>query len=125
MFEKLNWLVLCADDLEESKNFYKNLLGLEQVSDKPSWKAFKLGESLLALRPWTPGTEDERHVKHGIYIGFHVADVDDAVVILEQKGAHILVDPRDEEFGRYAEIADPNGYIIMLMTERKQKARFR
>jgi len=119
MFEKINTFILCVNDLNESKNFYKNLLGLKQLADKPKWKTFLLGDTILGLKPWTPGTEDERKVKHGVYIGFDVADVDQAIQQLEKKGAHVLVDPRNEEFGRYAEIADPDGHIIMLVSELK------
>jgi len=116
MFEKLDRLILSVNDLEESANFYKNFIGLKQRIDKPRWKTFALGDCELGLRPWIPGTEDERHVKHGLVMAFEVPDVDVAIKDLKLKGVPILVEPLDEDFGRYAEIADPDGYIIMLVT---------
>ncbi len=120
MFEKLDRLILSVNDMEMSANFYKNFLGLKQIVDRPRWKTFKLGDCELGLRPWTPGTEDERRVKHGFVMAFNVPDVDQATRELKEKGAPILVEPRDEDFGRYSEIADPDGYIIMLLSENSQ-----
>ena len=117
MFEKLNTLILSVKNMDESVHFYNNFLGLEQVDNKPRWRTFKLGDMLLALRPWTPETEDERRVKHGICLAFHVENVDESIEELEKKGARILIDPENADFGRFAKITDPDGYIIMLISK--------
>ena len=116
MFKKLDNVILCVNDMKESVRFYRDIIGLEQKANDPDWKTFSLGDTTLALRPWLPDTEDERHVKHGISLCFLVGDVNTAVPELESMGAHVLLSPCDAERGRVAEIADPDGYIIMLMT---------
>jgi predicted enzyme related to lactoylglutathione lyase len=115
MFKKLDTIFLCANDMQASAKFYRDILGLKQVADDPNRKSFSFGQTTLILRPWEPDTEDERHVKYGISLCFHVADVDAITRELESLGAHLLVAPREDELGRYAEIADPDGYIIMLL----------
>lgn len=117
MFEKLDILILHVKNVEASDNFYSNLIGLKKLEDKPDWKSYQLGETILAVRPWAPETEDERPVKYGAAFGFNVDNVDKRVKELEDQGAHILLKPRDEKWGRYAEIVDPDGYILMLISE--------
>ncbi len=121
MFKRLDNVILCVNNMKESVRFYRDVIGLKQTADEPDWKTFSLGETTLALRSWLPDTEDERHVKYGITLCFLVSDVNAAVRELESLGAHVLVSPRDEEHGRVAEIADPDGYILMLMTPFKER----
>jgi predicted enzyme related to lactoylglutathione lyase len=119
MQKKLDTIILHVKNLTLSAKFYKNMLGLKQIDNQSKWKSFDLGDTILGLEPWHPGTEDERPLKHGISIGFEVQDVDIKFLDLEKKGAHVLVEPRDEKFGRYAEIVDPEGYIVMLYKTKK------
>jgi predicted enzyme related to lactoylglutathione lyase len=119
VFQGLNSVILNVNDLNVSKAFYENLIGLKLLTDKPHWKRFQAGNIQLGIQPWKRGTEDERPVKHGVFLGFKVFDVDKTVNRLEKEGAHILVDPQDDEFGRYAEIVDPDGYIIIITSELK------
>jgi len=110
-------IMLRVADIDRSAAFYRGL-EMEPLEDEPNWKTFRLGPSTLALRKWDPGTEDERPIKYGISMAFTVPDVDASLAELENKGAHVLVVPKDEEFGRYAKIVDPDGYIIMILSRR-------
>jgi lactoylglutathione lyase len=121
MLKKLDILILHVSDLSTSAHFYKDIMGLKQKDDQTAWKTFDLGDTILGLQPWHPGTEDERPLKHGISLGFEVEDVDKRFKELEKKGAHCLVEPRDDMFGRYAEIVDPDGYVIMLYKTTKKQ----
>ncbi len=120
MFEKPDIIILHVSDIEASDHFYQKILGLIRVENKPGWKSFKLGQTVLAIRPWLPETIDERKVKYGIAIGFNVDDVDKRIRELVGKDVGVLIEPRDETFGRYAEIVDPDGYILMLISESKE-----
>ena len=114
MLDNLNIVILQLKNLAASVHYYKQILELKQDQDQEFWKTFHLGNTLLGLQPWHPGTEDERPLKPGITLGFEVDNVDNRFKEFEAKGAHILVEPRDEEFIRYSEIVDPDGYILML-----------
>ena len=111
-------VMLRVSNIDKSAAFYRHVLELEQLLDQPDWKTFRLGALTLALRQWSSGTVDERPVKYGISIGIRVRDVDKSVAELEERGAHVLVDPQDDDFGRYAKIVDADGYIIMVYSER-------
>ena len=120
MFEKPDIMNLHVSNIEASDHFYQDILGLARIENKPGWKSFKLGETILAIRPWLPETTDERKIKYGIALGFNVDDVDKRMKELTAKGVGMLIEPRDESFGRYAEIVDPDGYILMLISESKK-----
>ena len=117
MFDKMDILILHVSNVAASFHFYKKMLGLKQLEDKPEWKSFQLGDSVIAIRPWAPDTKDERFIKYGASFGFNVDNVDKRIKELEAHGAHVLLRPQDESWGRYAEIVDPDGYIIMLISE--------
>jgi predicted enzyme related to lactoylglutathione lyase len=117
MFGKMDILILSVSDIAVSLHFYKNMLGLKQLEEKPDWKSFQLGDSVIAIRPWASDIKDERSIKYGPAFGFNVDNVDKCIKELEKQGAHILLRPQDESWGRYAEIVDPDGYIIMLISE--------
>ena len=114
MFKELDLLMLDVKDISASTYFYHDILEFEIKKQSPNWTTFRMGKTTLAIRPQREQMVDERNVKHGIVFGFLCLDVDKKVKELEEKGAHILLWPRDETFGRYAEIADPDGHIIML-----------
>ena len=118
MLEDFHLIMLRVDQIDKCAHFYSNVLGLKHIMDDANWKTFELGKATLALRKWIPDTKDERPVKYGVSMGFHVQDVDATIDDLEEKGAHILVMPQDDDFGRYAKIVDPEGYIIMFFSDR-------
>ena len=120
MLKKLDFIVLHVKNLASSVNFYKHIIGLKQIDDQSTWKAFHIGNAILGLEPWHPGTEDERPLKHGVSLCFEVDNVEKRFAELEKKGAHCLMEPSEADFGRYAEIVDPDGYILMIYKKRNE-----
>ena len=116
MFEKLDMIVLMVSNMSESIKFYRDLLGLEMTQKSKKWTTFKIGEMTLGLHTEIPGTEDERPLKYGAALAFNVRDVNAAWQEMQNKGAHILAVPRKAAFGKYTEITDPDGHIIMLIS---------
>jgi predicted enzyme related to lactoylglutathione lyase len=49
-------------------------------------------------------------------IGFSVDDVDALVASLKGDGVAVITEPFDENFGRLAVVADPDGYPVQLLT---------
>jgi predicted enzyme related to lactoylglutathione lyase len=107
-------MLVCAD-LERSRDFYRDVLGLKLKTDAvPDWVDFDLGGgALLGLHPKT-----ELHaVRPGsLQIGFSVENVDRFVEECSAKGAPIFQSPCDESFGRFAMIGDPDGYAIQIIS---------
>jgi catechol 2,3-dioxygenase-like lactoylglutathione lyase family enzyme len=110
-------LLVCAD-LERSRAFYRDVLGLKAARESgPSWANFALGDgSTLSLHAKT----DLLAVRPGsLQLGFAVENVDTFVADCTQLGVPVFQDPYDEAFGRVAIIGDPDGYPIQISSARR------
>jgi len=109
--------MLIAKDLARSREFYRDALGLKVGTDSPPhWVDFDLGsDMLLALHPAGEGMKVE---PGSMSVGFSVDDVDAFVAGLA-KSVRVLRAPRDENFGRLALLADPDGYTVQVYTPKK------
>jgi catechol 2,3-dioxygenase-like lactoylglutathione lyase family enzyme len=110
---KFSIAMLVCSDLERSRDFYRNVLGLKMVADQsPHWVEFELAKGvkfglhprteLLAVRPGS------------LQLGFSVDNVDKFVADCAAMNVPVLQYPYDEAFGRVAMIADPDGYPIQI-----------
>jgi predicted enzyme related to lactoylglutathione lyase len=109
-------MVLCRD-LNASRDFYRNVLGLHVLNDQtPHWVDFDLGDGKrLGLHPQGAG----RKVTPGtVQLGFSVPNVDNFITDARLMGARILQDPFDAPFGRIAILSDPDGYAVQVFTPR-------
>ncbi|HEX3468190.1 MAG TPA: VOC family protein [Candidatus Elarobacter sp.] len=107
--------MIVSADLERSKQFYRTILDLKVGTDgAPHWVDFDLGDGrMLGLHP----ASETLAVKPGsLQLGFHVDDVDKFVTDARTAGVQILQEPHDENFGRIAVIADPDGYAVQVAT---------
>jgi predicted enzyme related to lactoylglutathione lyase len=107
-------MLVCAN-LERSRNFYRDVLGLKLKTDSiPDWVDFDLGGgAILGLHPKT----ELLAVRPGsLQLGFAVGNVDTFVADCAKKGVPVFQDPYDEPFGRFAMIGDPDGYAIQIIS---------
>ena len=108
-------VILHVGDIERSRAFYKQTLGLIEVAELsgPNFAALRTaGDTLLALEqaPATvDGAENERHI---VEVGFQVANVDPAWQEWHAKGVPTLTDVKRTPFGRIFEARDPDGYNL-------------
>ncbi len=110
-------MLVCAD-LARSRDFYRDKIGLTVGTDvPPHWVDFDLGGGVqLGLHP----TDGGLAVQPGsMSIGFSVDDVDALVARLKGDGVTIINEPFDENFGRLAVVADPDGYPVQLLTPKR------
>ncbi len=63
-------VILFTAQMEKMTEFYRDIIGLKQVSDEPGWREFDAGGARIALHsgPPSPG-------KKGPKIVFHAANV--------------------------------------------------
>jgi lactoylglutathione lyase len=107
-------MLVCAD-LKRSRDFYRDVLGLNIKTDKsPQWIEFELGDgATLMLHPKTelvavrPGS---------LQLGFTVESVDRFIADCAELNVPVFQDPYDESFGRTAIIGDPDGYPIQIVS---------
>jgi catechol 2,3-dioxygenase-like lactoylglutathione lyase family enzyme len=105
--------MLVCSDLERSRSFYRDVMGLRLASDHfPRWVEFELaGGATLGLHP----KSELLAVRPGsLQLGFTVENVDKFVADCISLGVPVFQDPYDEPFGRVAVIGDPDGYPIQI-----------
>ena len=109
--------MLVCNDLARSRDFYRNVMGLKQLSDRsPHWIEFELakgvtlglhqGSDLLAVRPGS------------LQLGFTLDNVDKFIADCGTLSVPILQYPYNEGSTRIAVISDPDGYPIQIGSKR-------
>jgi len=107
--------MLVCSDLGRSRAFYRDVMALRVGTDAfPDWVDFDLGEGRrLGLHPQS----ETLLVRAGsLQLGFNVDNVDTFITDARTAGARILQDPHEQNFGRVAVIADPDGYVIQVFS---------
>jgi catechol 2,3-dioxygenase-like lactoylglutathione lyase family enzyme len=111
--ERVDFISVPVTDMERSKKFYGETLGLEQIGNT-AFPEFQLGEnvSMYLLDPTTIGQEFT--APHSSSIALRVPDVEEARRELEAKGVEFAGDTLDTSVCHMAFFHDPDGNAIML-----------
>lgn len=113
-------MLVCAD-LERSRNFYRDILGLRLRTESDQLVEFDLGNgAALTLHP----KSELIAVRPGsMQLAFSVESVDRFVADCASLSVPVFQDPYDEDQSRIAIIGDPDGYPIQIMSAvRKRRA---
>jgi catechol 2,3-dioxygenase-like lactoylglutathione lyase family enzyme len=112
--ERTDFVSMPVTDLERSRRFYGEVLGLEEIPGQGSWPEFSLGENvrLYLLDPANIGQEFRG--PHSAPIALRVPDVAQAKEALEAKGVEFVGDVFDTSVCHMAIFHDPDGNQIML-----------
>ncbi len=111
--ERTDFVSVPVTDLEKSTAWYRDTLGLEQVSEG-AWPEFQLGEnvSLYLIDPTNVGQAFQG--PHTSSIALRVADVEEARRDLESRGIEFRGDTFDTGVCHMAFFSDPDGNEFML-----------
>jgi catechol 2,3-dioxygenase-like lactoylglutathione lyase family enzyme len=111
--ERADFVSVPVTDVERATGFYRDTLGLEQVSDG-GWPEFQLGEnvSLYLIDPTNIGSTFQG--PHTAHIALRVPDV--AKTRAELEGRGVLFDGETHDTGvcHMAFFKDPDGNQLML-----------
>jgi catechol 2,3-dioxygenase-like lactoylglutathione lyase family enzyme len=112
--ERTDFISVPVTDLERSRRFYGETLGLSEIPGQGSWPEFQLGEnvSLYLLDPTSIGQTFEG--PHTAPIAIRVPDVHAAQKVLEAKGVEFQGEPFDTSVCHMAFFHDPDGNALML-----------
>jgi catechol 2,3-dioxygenase-like lactoylglutathione lyase family enzyme len=111
--ERVDFISVPVTDMERSKTFYGETLGLEQIGDR-EFPEYQLGEnvSLYLLDPTVIGWEYKG--PHTASIAMRVADVEETRRELEAKGVEFDGETFDSTVCHMAHFRDPDGNVLML-----------
>jgi glyoxylase I family protein len=117
----LNHVAVCVTDVERSKRFYREVLGLKEV-DRPAfpfdgaWYELADGRQFHLIvhdRPLTLRGTTEIDLRDG-HIAFGVKDFDGAVVHLRAAGVECVARPENVTPWKQIYFTDPDGNVIEL-----------
>jgi catechol 2,3-dioxygenase-like lactoylglutathione lyase family enzyme len=119
----IDHILLEVKDLKRSLEFYENYLGLHLKKKSGDFAMLESGNVGIYLWsnhwPWSPPAQKLPRPQSGMYPHFAVTDTKAFVSKLRQAGYRIVQEVKDYDYGTEAFVADPDGFIWALITEKK------
>ena len=115
---ELVWISLQVPDVEQSRYFWRDIIGLPERSAAPGWVELELRPGLLlALHPVFHAAAMERHGydRGGPVLSIRVFDLNEMGALVERRGAHALGEIHAIPGGRARDFEDPDGYVFELV----------
>jgi catechol 2,3-dioxygenase-like lactoylglutathione lyase family enzyme len=112
--ERTDFISVPITDMERSKSFYGDTLGLEQVSEGGGFPEYQLGENVSLYLLQLDKIGSEFSAPHTAHIALRVPDVAATRRELEAKGIHFEGDVLDTGVCHMAFFRDPDGNTLML-----------
>ena len=110
-------LTISTNKLEQSRDFYRDILGFALVFENDNYiEMLAEGSTTMGVSFITPELSGgEKFTGEGIILSFEVADVDAEFARLKAAGVRILEELRDKAWGeRSFVINDPNGVHVYI-----------
>ncbi len=117
LFRKVNAIILLVSNMERSKEFYKDILGLKIKYESPEWVEFLKDGAVLALHKSKIKVTNDRAM-----LNFITSDINDVRSILKSKGVRFYKDIEEDANGKYMIIEDPDGYKILIIEPKVKEA---
>jgi len=121
----LDYAILLCRKMKETRAFYKDVMGFPIEVDRENWVSFRLGATLLTLRPrgqglaWDDGPSEPGTASIQLAFRVPLAAVDDCHAELVAKGVTIVREPTDLPGWRHRTLffRDPEGNVIEIYAE--------
>jgi len=111
--ERTDFISVPVTDMERSKQFYGETLGLEQVSEG-GFPEYQLGANISLYLLDMKSIGSEFSAPHTASIALRVADVEETRRELEAKGIAFEGETFDTTVCHMAHFKDPDGNVFML-----------
>lgn len=108
-------VILNVRDFGRAVSFYRGAMGLHVAEEAEHWVEFDTGETRLAVHHRLADADHPRHAEQPITVAFGSDDLAAWCEEMRGNGLHLLTAPVMEEFGLYAEAADPDGRIVVFL----------
>jgi len=115
---ELTWVTLQVPDVEKSRRFWRDIIGLAERSATPTWVELELHAGVhLALHAvfHPPALERRGYDRGGPVLGIRVTSLEDMGGLVERNGARALGAAQDIPGGRSRDFEDPDGYVFELV----------
>ncbi len=120
-----DYMILLCSKMKETRAFYRDVMGLPIELDRENWVSFRIGSTLLTLRPRGPGLawDDGSRVpgSAAIQLAFRVPPtaVDACHAELVAKGVPIVRMPTDLPEWRHRPLffRDPEDNVVEIYAE--------
>jgi len=115
---ELCWVSLQVADVEQSRSFWRDIIGLPERSAAPGWVELELRPGLLlALHPifHAKAVESRGYDRGGPVLAIRVSDLIEVGLLLERHGARALGLVQEIPGGRSRDYEDPDGYVLELV----------
>ena len=113
IIERTDFVSVPVTDMERAASFYRDTLGLEQVS-AGNWPEFQLGENLSVYLMDPSNIGQEFSSPHLAHIALRVPDVAQSRRELEERGVEFAGETLDTGVCHMAFFHDPDGNALML-----------
>jgi predicted enzyme related to lactoylglutathione lyase len=110
--QRVDFISIPTQDIERSKRFYGETLGLEHERDTPIGAEFRAGQVTLGI--WAPEQVGREFASNPAEIALRVPDVEAARAELESKGVTFKGETFDSGVCHMAFFDDPDGNALML-----------
>ena len=111
--ERTDFVSVPVTDMERATGFYRDTLGLEQVTAH-GFPEFQLGENVSLYLIDMEQIGQQFTAPHTAHMALRVADVDEARRELEARGVEFHGETRDSSVCHMAFFTDPDGNALML-----------
>jgi catechol 2,3-dioxygenase-like lactoylglutathione lyase family enzyme len=115
---ELCWITLQVANVERSRQFWRDVIGLPEKSATPDWVELELRPGLLlALHPvFYPNALIKRgYDRGGPVIGIRVHDLTEMGALVLRRGARALGESQEIPGGISRDFEDPEGYVFELV----------
>ncbi len=117
LFRKVNAVILLVSNMERSKEFYRDILGLKVRHESPEWVEFLKDGAVLAIHKSKIKVTNEHAM-----LNFITSDIEDVKSMLISKGVKPYRDIQEDANGKYMIIEDPDGYKILVAEPKVKEA---
>jgi catechol 2,3-dioxygenase-like lactoylglutathione lyase family enzyme len=112
--ERTDFISVPVTDMERATRFYRDTLGLEQVSEGGGFPEFQLGENVSLYLLSMEAIGQQFTAPHAAHAALRVPDVAETRRELEAKGIEFDGDTLDTGVCHMAFFRDPDGNALML-----------
>ena len=114
IIERTDFISVPVTDMERATGFYRDMLGLEQVSEGGGFPEFQLGENVSVYLLQMENIGSSFTGPHTAHVALRVPDVEETRRELESKGVEFQGDTLDTGVCHMAFFEDPDGNQLML-----------